>query len=147
MSTFSFVPTPAPQALSPIPDPALTAQTFLRNPRLTAALARLQAQRASQNLAPAPLAALKPVAMPGINTGAESEGSDDADPNASPCPTDRAFLYLVQFKTADNCLTEGYRVRATDITTAIENATQQAAPKHPRTALRVVSARELDERQ
>ena len=143
MSTLSFVPTPAPQALSPIPDPALTAQTFLRNPHLSAALARLHAQHAPQQLVPAPLAARTPVAVPGINTGAESEGIDAFDNRPFP---ERAFLYLVAFKTADDCLTESYRVRATDFTTAIENATQQAAPKHPRTTLRVAYARELDER-
>ncbi len=64
MSTLSFSPTPAPQALSPISDPALTAQTFVRNPRLAAALARIQARAAQRQQPSIPLAEIPVGASP-----------------------------------------------------------------------------------
>jgi hypothetical protein len=65
--------------------------------------------------------------------------------NVPPLP-ERAFDYLIQFKTESDCSTEGYRVCASDILTAIAEAHRQATPKHPNTTLRVVSAQELNGR-
>lgn len=62
--------------------------------------------------------------------------------NVPPLP-ERTFDYLIQLKTETDALTEGYRVRACDITTAIAEAQRQAAPKHPHSTLRVVSAQEM----
>jgi hypothetical protein len=114
----------------PITDPALTARTFSQNPTLFAALERLKTRGA-----------------PGVNTGAEVPGgSDSADPTLLPPPPQRAFCYLIQFKTESDCLTEGYRVRACDLLTAVADAQRQATPKHPNSTLRVVSAQELNGR-
>lgn len=116
----------------PSSDPALTAQTFTNNPRLRASLAHLKAH---------------PELYRGVNTGAEVPGGSDAtDPTRMPSPPERAFEYLIQFKTETDTQTEGYRVRACDLLTAIADAQRHATPKHPHSTLRVVSARELNGR-
>lgn len=57
----------------------------------------------------------------------------------------RIFTYIVRMKTHTDCETEGYRVRASDVCTAITEAHRLAEPKHPGAHLRVVSIRELEE--
>ena len=112
-------------------DPALTAQTFTRNPALFASLERIRAQRA-------------------VNTGAEVPGGSDA---TDPCPIEPlasheltyAHRYQVHTETCAGITAEIITVAADDIVDAIQSAIAQLVGRHA-DGVRVTGCREIKKR-